>query len=65
MKEGFKKIEIKQIPREENGYANSLANLSSVVQVTKPKFIPIIYLKWPVVWKQDKEKVSKMTTETT
>ena len=45
LKECFNKIDIEQIPRDENSHADALANLSSAVQGTEPKNIPIIYLK--------------------
>ena len=51
LKEQFKEFSMKQIPRDENSHADALANLSSAVQVTKSQTIPIIYLKWPVIWK--------------
>ena len=65
LKEDFNEIKIQQISREENSHVDALANLGSVVQVTEQKCIPIIYLKWPTVWKQDKEQISELRIETT
>ena len=52
-KEQFNNVTIKQIPRDENSHADTLANLDSAIQVTESKNVPIIYLKWPTVWKQE------------
>ena len=51
LKELFSELKIEQIPIDENPHADVLANLGLAVQVTEPKNIPIIYLKWPAVWK--------------
>ena len=53
LKESFDKIDIEQIPRDKNSHEDALENLGSVVQVTEPKNIPIIYLKWHVIWKEE------------
>ena len=42
LKEQFEELNIEQIQREENSHADALANLSSVVQVTKSQTIPFI-----------------------
>ena len=65
LKEIFDKIDIKQIPRDENSHVDALANLGSFVQITKPKNIPIIYLKWPAVWKQEQETAYELNIEVT
>ena len=49
LKESFDEIDIEQIPRDENLHVDALENLGSAIQVTEPKNIPIIYLKWHVV----------------
>ncbi|KAL5583444.1 hypothetical protein UlMin_015886 [Ulmus minor] len=59
------KFNIDQIPRDENSHADALANLGSAVEVTKSQTIPIIYLKWPVIWKQDQEAACEIDIETT
>ena len=48
-----------------NSHANALTNLGSAVQVTESKNILIIYLKWPVVWKQEQEIMCELSIETT
>ena len=53
LKKQFKEFNIEQIPRDENLHDDALANLGSAVQVTKSQTILIIYLKWPVIWKQE------------
>ena len=65
LKEQFKEFNIEQIPRDENSHADALANLGSAVQVTKSQTIPIIYLKWPIIWKQDQEAACEINIETT
>ena len=52
LKEQFNELNIEQIPRDENSHTDALANLGSTIQVTESKTVPIIYLKWPAVWKQ-------------
>ena len=64
LKEQFKEFSIEQIPRDENLHADALANLGSAVQVTKSQTIPIIYLKWPVIWKQEREEACDINIET-
>ena len=53
LKEHFNEVNIKLIPRDENSHADALVNLGSAVQVIESKNVPIIYLKWPAVWKQE------------
>ena len=65
LKEHFSDINIEQILGDENSQANALANLGSTLQVTESKNIPIIYLKWLVVWKQEHEIVYELSIETT
>ena len=65
MKENFDEVNIEQIPRDENLHIDALANLSSVTQVTEVKNIPLIYLKWPAVWKQDQETTYDLSIEIT
>ena len=40
----FESFEIVQIPREENGHADALANLGSASRIIKKKVIPFVYL---------------------
>ena len=63
LKEHFNKVNIEQIPRDENSHTDALANLDSAVQVTKFKNVTIIYLKWPAVWKQEQEIAYKLSIE--
>ena len=65
LKESFMEVKIQQIPRDENSHADALENLDSVAQLTEQKFSPIVYLKWPVVWKQDQGEIYELRTETT
>ena len=65
LKEHFDEININQIPRDENSHAKALTNLGLVIQGTESKNIPIIYLKWPAVWKQEQEMACKLSIETT
>ena len=60
LKESFFESNIQQISREENSHTDALANLGSAIQVTEPKYIPIIYLKWPTVWTQEQEQTYKL-----
>ena len=60
-KEKFEELEIKQIAGEENLHADALANLGSVIQITKSKEILIVYMKWPFVWKEENEEVYELT----
>ena len=46
-------------------HADALANLGSALQVTKSKNIPIIYLKWHVVWTKEQEIACKLSIEVT
>ena len=65
LKESFNELNMEQIPRDENSHVDALTNLSSAVQVTKPKSIPIIYLKWPAVWKHDQETTCELNVKVT
>ena len=65
LKECLSEINIEQIPRDENSHADTLANLGSAVQVTESKNAPIIYLKWPTMWKQEQEITCELSIEIT
>jgi len=65
LKESFNEIDIEQIPRDKNSHADALANLYLAILVTGPKNIPIIYLKWHVVGKQEQETACKLNIEVT
>ena len=62
LKEQFSDVNIKQIPRDENSHADTVANLGSAIQVTESKIVPIIYLKWLAVWKQEQEIACELST---
>ena len=49
----------------ENSHADALANLGSSIQTTNPKTIPIVYLQWPAVWKNEEEQVSDISNNQT
>ncbi|XP_062093688.1 uncharacterized protein LOC133799702 [Humulus lupulus] len=65
LQSGLEEFTISQVPRGKNSHANALANLGSSIQTTRPKAIPVVYVKWPVVWKNKEEKVSNITTDRT
>ena len=65
LKVQFEEFNIEQIPRDENSHADALANLGSAVQVIKSQTVLIIYLKWPVIWKQEQEEACEINVETT
>ena len=65
LKEHFSDVNIEQTPRDKNSHADALANLGSAVQVIESKNIPIIYLKWPAIWKQEQEIACELNIETT
>lgn len=57
----FNEFNIKQVPWLENTHADAVANLSSSVATTTSQTIPLIYLQWPVAWKNPPMKM--MTIE--
>ena len=63
LKEYFNKMSIEQIPRDENSHTDALANLGSAVQIIESKNVPIIYLKWLAVWKQEQETACELSIE--
>ena len=58
----FEEFNIVQIPRLENRHADALANLGSSIPVTKSQSIPLLYLKWPVVWKDPPTEITIIDT---
>ncbi|XP_062100796.1 uncharacterized protein LOC133806720 [Humulus lupulus] len=54
-----------QVPRGENSHADALANLGSSIQTIDPKTIPVVYLHWPAVWKDEEEQVSDISNNRT
>ncbi|XP_038688375.1 uncharacterized protein LOC119987518 [Tripterygium wilfordii] len=48
----FDEFSLTLIPRANNAHADALAKLGSSIQATEPQPIPVVYLKWPSVWKQ-------------
>ncbi|XP_057793251.1 uncharacterized protein LOC131009864 [Salvia miltiorrhiza] len=65
LQSGFAEFTINQVPREDNSHADALANLGSSIQTTTSKTIPVIYLQWPAVWKQEEEHVSNISDRRT
>ena len=63
--EQFDEININQIPRDKNSHTDVLANLGSAVHVIESKNIPIIYLKWLAVCKQEHEVTCNLSIEVT
>ena len=53
LQSAFDECAISQVPRGENSHADALANLGSSIQTTNPKTIPVVYLQWPAVWKNE------------
>ncbi|XP_062103959.1 uncharacterized protein LOC133815088 [Humulus lupulus] len=58
----FDEFTINQVPRRENSHADALANLGSSIQTTDPKTIPVIYLQWPAVWKDEEEQTMALNS---
>ncbi|XP_062102814.1 uncharacterized protein LOC133812978 [Humulus lupulus] len=61
----FDEFTINQAPRGENSHADALANLGSSIQTTDPKTIPVVYLQWPAVWKDEEEQVNDISNNRT
>ena len=54
----FEEFNITQIPRLENSQANALANLGSSIPTTESQSIPLLFIQWPVVWKDSPVEVT-------
>ncbi|XP_038708511.1 uncharacterized protein LOC120003565 [Tripterygium wilfordii] len=48
----FDEFSLTLIPRVNNAHVDALVKLGSSIQTTEPQPIPVVYLKWPSVWKQ-------------
>ena len=65
LQSAFDECAVSQVPRGENNHADALANLGSSIQTTNPKTIPVVYLQWPAVWKNEEEQVSDISNNQT
>ena len=65
LQSAFDECAVSQVPRGENSHADALANLGSSIQTTNPKTIPVVYLQWPAVWKNEEEQVSDISNNQT
>lgn len=54
----FEEFNITQVPRFENIHADALANLGSFVPTTESQTITLVYLQWPIVWKDPLAEVT-------
>ncbi|XP_057803713.1 uncharacterized protein LOC131019046 [Salvia miltiorrhiza] len=52
----FKEFTINQVPRGENGHADTLANLGSAIQTAQPKTITITCLQYPAIQRDEAEE---------
>ena len=57
----FEQLTISQIPRNENTHADALATLGSTIEGEKIQSIPIVYLQWPVIWKNEIKEITTIT----
>ena len=62
LQSNFKEFNIAQIPRLENNHIDALANLDSSIPTTRSQSIPLIFLKWPTVWKDPPAEVTTIDT---
>ncbi|XP_057803551.1 uncharacterized protein LOC131018872 [Salvia miltiorrhiza] len=66
LQSSFEEFTINQVPRGENGHADALANLGSVIQTAQPKTITITCLQYPAIQKGEaEEQVTEVSVERT
>ena len=59
----FQECIARQVPRGENSHANALANLGLATKTSTPKVMPVVYLQWRVVWKEEGEQIVKVAED--
>ena len=59
----FQECIAQQVPRGENSHADALANLGLATKTSTPKVIPLVYLQWLEVWKEEGEQVAEVAED--
>ena len=62
LQSNFEEFNTAMITRLKNNHADALSNLGSSIPKTESQSIPLIFLQWPIVWKDPLTEVTTIDT---